>query len=187
LLFKAVDAKLPNNALGWDTGTVEILKPIEVSIDPEHQASFMLKEKALVVSTTDSTEKIASSVGEGDNHNITWDVDTVRLPVYNRYSTSLTFDMGAKGGFGPTKGKPSAIAVLWLQDIPDDEEIPVKLPILVSKDIRQLRQNYVDEATKIGHDFKTVGWLTTTVRVDRGLDPVRVPFCGLDVRKLTCL
>lgn len=167
-----MDARLPSNALGWDTGTVEIVKPIEVSIDPEHQASFMLKDKALVVSTTDSTEKIASSVGEGDNHNISWNIDTVRLPVYSRYSASLTFDMGTKGGLGPMKGKPSAVAVLWLQDIPDDEEVPVKLPILVSKDIRQLRQNYINENTKKGHDYKIVGWLSTTIRLDRGLDPV---------------
>jgi hypothetical protein len=160
--------------LGWDTGTVEILKPIEVAIDPEHQNSIALSKQGLTVTTTDSTEKIGSPVGSGDDTRVIWDVETVRLPVYSRYASSLTFEIGAKGGFGPMKGRPIAMAVIWLQDLPDDEEVPVKIPILVSKDLRKLRQNYINEHTQKGHEYKTVGWLTTTVRIDKGLDPVGV-------------
>lgn len=159
--------------LGWDTGTVEIINPIDVKIDSENQSSFALSKQALVVSTTDSTEKIGSATVDGDNAQISWNVDTVRLPVYSRYSSSLTFEIGAKSGFGPLKGQPSALAILWLQDIPDDETVDVKLPIIVSKDLRQLRQNYVNEHTSKGHAYKTIGWLTTKVRIDKGLDPVR--------------
>lgn len=158
--------------LGWDTGTVEILKPIEVSIESEQQSSFSLNNQALVVSTTDSNEKLGKPASNGDAAPITWEVDAVRLPVYSRYASSLTFEIGKKGGFGPMKGSPAAIAVLWLQDIPDDEEIDIRLPILVSKDLRQLRQNYINENTKKGHDFQTIGWLATKVRIDSGLDPV---------------
>ncbi|KAG8793911.1 hypothetical protein FRC17_008364, partial [Serendipita sp. 399] len=147
ILFKAVDAKLPRNMLGWDTGTVEILKPINVTIDPAHQEAFALKSHTLVVSTTDSTEKIGSTVGEINNAHVTWDVDTVRLPVYNRYASSLTFDIG--------KGNGSALAIQWLQDIPDDEEVEVKLPIVVSKGMKTLRQNYLNEHTAKGHEYKT--------------------------------
>jgi hypothetical protein len=160
--------------LGWDTGTVEILKPIEVAINSEHQHSIALSKQALTVTTTDSTEKIGSPVGSGDDARVIWDVETVRLPVYSRYASSLTFEIGAKGGFGPMKGRPTAMAVIWLQDLPDDEEVPVKIPILVSKDLRKLRQNYINEYTPKGHEYKTVGWLTTTIRIDRGLDPVSV-------------
>jgi hypothetical protein len=158
--------------LGWDTGTVEILKPIEVAIDSEHQSSISLSKQALTVTTTDSTEKIGSPVGSGDDARVIWDVETVRLPVYSRYASSLIFEIGAKGGFGPMKGRPIAMAVIWLQDLPDDEEVPVKLPILVSKDLRKLRQNYINEHTSKAHEYKTVGWLTTTIRIDKGLDPV---------------
>jgi hypothetical protein len=158
--------------LGWDTGTVEILKPIEVSIESEHQSSFSLSKQSLVVSTTDSTEKIGSPVGDSDNARITWNVDMVRLPVYNRYSTALTFEIGSKGGIGPGKGKPSALAILWLQDYLDDEEIDIKVPVLVSKDLRTLKQNYINEHTAKGHEYKVVGWLTTRIKIDTGLDPV---------------
>lgn len=158
--------------LGWDTGTVEIMNPIEVNIDAEQQSSFALSKQTLIVSTTDSTEKIGNAAVDGNNAHISWNVDTVRLPVYSRYSSSLTFEIGTKGSFGPLKGQPTALAILWLQDIPDDEVVDVKLPILVSKDLRQLRQNYINEHTPKGHDYKTIGWLITKVRVDKGLDPV---------------
>jgi hypothetical protein len=157
--------------LGWDTGTVEILKPIEVTIDSEHQPSIASNNLGLTVSTTDSTEKIGSPLGSGDHAHITWDVDTVRLPVYSRYASALTFEIGSKGGFGLMKGQPSAMAIVWLQDLPDDEEVLVRIPILVSKDLRKLRQNYINEHTAKGHDYRTVGWLTTTICIDKGLDP----------------
>lgn len=171
ILFKAVDAQLPRNMLGWETATIEILKPIQVSIDPDFQSSFALKSQTLVVSTTDSTEKIGSAETNGDNSHMTWNTEMVRLPVYSRYASSLTFDIGYKAGFGPLKGQAAALAVQWLQDLPDDEEVEIKIPILMSNDLKTLRQNYINEHTPKGHEYKRIGWLTTTVRVDRGLDP----------------
>ncbi|PVG01479.1 hypothetical protein CPB86DRAFT_781696 [Serendipita vermifera] len=185
VLFKAVDAKLPPHMLGWDTGTVEILKPIEVSIEPEHQNSFSLSKQSLVVSTTDSTEKIGSPVGDPDNARITWNVDTVRLPVYNRYSSSLTFEIGSKGSIGSVKGKPGALAIIWLQDYLDDEEVDIKIPVLVSKDLKTLRQNYINEHTAKGHEYKIVGWLTTRIRIDKGLDPDHEKYARSQARRHT--
>ncbi|KAG8820265.1 hypothetical protein FRC19_009016 [Serendipita sp. 401] len=183
VLFKAVDAKLPRNMLGWDTGTVEVLKPIQVTIDPEHQESFALKSHTLIVSTTDSTEKIGSTIGESDNARVTWDVDKIRLPVYSRYSSSLTFDVGYKAGLGPMKGSAAALAIQWLQDIPDDEEVEVKIPLLVSKDVKTLRQNYVNEHAAIGHEYKTIGYLTTTIKIDSGLDPDHEKYAKSQARR----
>lgn len=183
VLFKAVDAQLPPNMLGWDTGTVEILKPIEVSIDSEYQSTLALSKQSLVATTTDSTEKIGNPVGSGDSSRATWDVEKVRLPVYSRYASSLTFEIGSKGGVGPLKGQPAAIALLWLQEIPDDEEVPVKIPILVSKNLRQLKQNFLNEHTPKGHEYKTVGWLTTMIRVDRGLDPDHEKYAKSQARR----
>ncbi|CAG8671086.1 3552_t:CDS:10, partial [Acaulospora colombiana] len=185
VLFKAVDAKLPPHMLGWDTGTVEILKPIEVSIEPEHQSSFSLSKQSLVVTTTDSTEKIGSPVGDSDNARIIWNVDTVRLPVYSRYTSSLTFEIGSKGGVGPMKGKPSALAIIWLQDYLDDEEIDIKVPVIVSKDLKTLRQNYINEHTAKGHEYNIVGWLTTRIRIDTGLDPDHEKYAKSQARRHT--
>ena len=34
-----------------------------------------------------------------------------------------------------------ALAVLWLQELVDDEERDIRIPLLVGKDLKQLRQN----------------------------------------------
>jgi hypothetical protein len=151
---------------GWETGTVEILDPVKVTINTDHQQSFGLMGKNLVVSTIDSTEKIPKSKAEGaSDSEVIWNLeDTLRLPVYSRYNTTLTFQFGSAGN-------PAALASLWLKDLPDDEEQHIKVPVVVNKDLKQLRQNVINEIAAKTHDFTTVGWLETVVRIDRGLDP----------------
>jgi hypothetical protein len=47
---------------------------------------------------------------------VIWNLeDTLRLPVYSRYNTALTFQFGSASN-------PAALASLWLKDLPDDEE-----------------------------------------------------------------
>lgn len=168
-LFKGVDTKLPPPMLGWETGTVELLQPMEINILPEHQQSFNLKDRTVTVSTTDSTEKVPSKLSEGDDSRITWDIDQLRLPVYSRYNTALTFQIGSTG-VGPL-AKPKALASLWLKELEDDVEKEIKIPVVIGKDLKTLKLNALNENAHKGHDFTTVGYLTTTVRIDRGLDP----------------
>ena len=157
---------MPKTIRGWDTGTVEILNPVKVTIDTDYQQSFGLKTKNLILSTTDSTEKIPKSMVEGaSDSEVTWNLeDTLRLPTYSRYNTALTFQFGSAS-------KPAALASLWLKELADDEEQRIKIPVVVCEDLKQLRQNVINESTKKTHDFTIVGWLETVVRVDRGLDP----------------
>ncbi|KAG9114914.1 hypothetical protein FRC07_007586 [Ceratobasidium sp. 392] len=167
ILFKAVDAKLPRNMLGWDTGTVEILS--DVIVTPEHNAHGNLPARPtkLTISTTDSTEHIpakSASLADG-RHSYT--VDMLRLPVYSRYNSSCVFEFGGGGVMG---GAPDAIAVLWLKDIVDDEETEIRVPVVVGKDLKQLRQNVLNEQTAKTHNYEVVGWLTTKIKLDAGLD-----------------
>ncbi|KAG8772899.1 hypothetical protein FRC12_002832 [Ceratobasidium sp. 428] len=67
-------------------------------------------------------------------------------------------------------GAPDAVAVLWLKDIPDDEETEIRVPVVVGKDLRQLRQNVLNDQTKKTHPYEVVGWLTTKIKLDAGLD-----------------
>ena len=151
---------------GWETGTVEILDPVKVTINTDHQQAFGLMTKSLVLSTTDSTEKIPKSMAEGaSDSEVIWNLeDTLRLPVYSRYNTALTFQFGSASN-------PAALASLWLKDLPDDEEQRIKIPVIIGKELKQLRQNVISEITAKTHDFTVVGWLETVVRIDRGLDP----------------
>ncbi|KAG8839097.1 hypothetical protein FRB91_007197 [Serendipita sp. 411] len=81
------------------------------------------------------------------------------------------------------KGSAAALAIQWLQDIPDDEEVEVKIPLLVSKDVKTLRQNYVNEHAAIGHEYKTIGYLTTTIKIDSGLDPDHEKYAKSQARR----
>jgi hypothetical protein len=65
---------------------------------------------------------------------------------------------------------PDAIAVLWLQDLTDDIEQLVKIPVLVGENLSNLRQNAINDQTAKHHNFKVVGWLETTLLLDSGLD-----------------
>ena len=85
------------------------------------------------------------------------------------------------------KKNPQGTAILWLKDLVDDEEQEVEIPLLVAKDLRQLRQNVVSElegdlssksklheAISKTHDFEIIGFIKTRVKLDRGLDDVRI-------------
>ncbi len=65
----------------------------------------------------------------------------IRLPVYNRYSSAVQFQIGS-GGIGPIGQDADFFAVWWFKDLPDDEETTVRIPVLKSGNQKQLRQNY---------------------------------------------
>jgi hypothetical protein len=174
ILFKAVDAKLPRNMLGWDTGTVEILSDIIVSPEPNASGRLPSKPTKLIVSTTDSTENISAKSASLADGMYSYTIDKLRLPVYSRYNSSCVFEFGGGGVMG---GAPDAVAVLWLKDLVDDEETDVRVPVIVGKDLRQLRQNVLTEQTKKTHEYEIVGWLTTRIKLDSGLDEVSCMLC----------
>jgi hypothetical protein len=138
-LFRSVKTDLPKALLGWDTGTVEIVSDIKL----ESTDQFDFKTKKLSISTTEDEYKAPSSSAQVVNGDVTWDlpVEKVRLPVYNRYASAVLFEIGS-GGIGPLGADSDFVAMAWLQDIPDDEETPIRIPVLKSSKLQQLRQNY---------------------------------------------
>ena len=61
-------------------------------------------------------------------------------------------------------------ASLWLQDITDDEEQEIRIPVVIAKKAAQIRQNYLNDVALKTHDCQRVGWLTCRVMLDSGLD-----------------
>ncbi|QRW25571.1 C2 domain-containing protein [Rhizoctonia solani] len=167
ILFKGVDAKLPRNMLGWDTGTVELLSDITITPEPNANGRIPSKPTRLRVSTTDSTEVIAPKSATLSDGVVSYNIEKLRLPVYSRYASSCVFEFGGGGIMG---GAPDALAVLWLKDLVDEEETDVRIPVVIGKDLRQLRQNVLNEQTKKTHEYEIVGWLTVRMRLDEGLD-----------------
>ncbi|GJJ06394.1 hypothetical protein Clacol_000585 [Clathrus columnatus] len=165
LLFRSVELELPRHALGWETATIEVLSPITLTV--EQETSFRPSSAKLIAFTSDSKESIPASVAETKEHGIAWNINGLRLPVYNRYSSSLTFELGKSSVWDR---RPDATAVLWLNEVVDDEIVDVKIPVIVGKDLRLLRQNFLSDFTASTHDYETVGFLSTKIKLDRGLD-----------------
>lgn len=169
--FRGMKTSLPQNLLGWGTGTLEI-GDVAVDLNDEDRGLIPPGGSKLTVKTTDSTAVIPKKAAEVHGSEIYWDLENVRLPVYTRYASSVVFELGSHGGVANLlkKAGPDAIAVLWLQDLTDDVEQEVKLPIFVGDDLTNLRQNAINDFTAKHHTFRCVGWLRTVVQLHSGLD-----------------
>lgn len=121
-VFKAVKLELPRPLLGWDTATVELLSEVRIEANsPEWESKLNVKK--IVASTGDDTQKLAPPGSQRpDTSGGNVDAEALyRLPVYDRFASNLTFEIGGGGGIGPLGGKPDGIAVLALRDLVDDE------------------------------------------------------------------
>ena len=157
---------------GWDTGTLEVGN-VRFDVDSQSSGLFEPKANRLRVATSEKVESWPKKEADVSGNTISWDMDTIRLPVYSRYQSSVVFEIGKGGGVLAPVGinqQPAAIAVLWMQDLTDDIEQEVKLPVMVSKDIACLKQNAINDQTKNHHDFTIVGELTARIKLDSGLD-----------------
>ncbi|OCF60178.1 C2 domain-containing protein [Kwoniella mangroviensis CBS 10435] len=170
--FRGMQTTLPKNMRGWDTGTLEVSQ-VSANIHQDKTQLFEPKASRLRVVTSEKVETLPKKDAEVQGNSMSWDLDLLRLPVYSRYQSSVVFEIGKGGGPLSALGvgaKPDAVAVLWMQDLTDDVEQQVKLPILVSSNIQNLKQNAINDQTKKFHDFEIVGELTARLKLDSGLD-----------------
>ncbi|ODN73711.1 hypothetical protein, variant 1, partial [Cryptococcus amylolentus CBS 6039] len=168
--FRGMQMTLPPNMRGWETGTLELS---DVSFTSTNPATFEPSRTRLRVVTSEQTESMPKKEAVVSGNTVSWEMDTLRMPVYSRYQSSVIFEIGKTGGPLAAVGigaKPDAIAVLWMQDLTDDVEQEVKLPVLVSEKITNLRQNAINDQTAKFHDFEIVGELTARIKLDSGLD-----------------
>jgi hypothetical protein len=166
-----MQTRFAKNMRGWSTGTLEV-GDVQVDIESEHRDSFPSSGTALTIKTSDSQEVLPKKDAEVHGQSMFWESEDLRMPIYSRYSSSAVFELGSKGGLKSLigKGTPAAIAVLWLQDLTDDVEQSVKLPIFTGPDLVNLRQNAINDQTAEHHDFELVGWMTVVLKLSSGLD-----------------
>ncbi|CDZ98821.1 Ca2-dependent lipid-binding protein CLB1/vesicle protein vp115/Granuphilin A, contains C2 domain [Phaffia rhodozyma] len=168
LKFSGVKMDLPPNLSGYEAGTIQITEPIVADLSPQY-TDLAEDLKHLRMVTNDSSERLPKKEAVVDGSRITWDVDNVRLPVYSRYQSCLSFQFQGSKLLGLGK-ELKAISSLWLQELVDEETRTIRIPIIIAKDLVQLRQNYLNDFCASTHEYKVVGWLSTTVLLDAGLD-----------------
>lgn len=157
---------------GWETGTLEV-DDVSFAVDADHKGEFEAEAQRLRVVTTDKVEVLPKKEAHVENGRVRWEMDRLRLPVYSRYQSSVIFEIGKASGILSTlgvKAQPDAIAILWMQDLTDDIEQDIRIPVLTSENLSNLRQNAINDQTMKHHDFKVVGTLTARIKLDSGLD-----------------
>jgi hypothetical protein len=99
------------------------------------------------------------------------------VAVYSRFQSVLTIQAMGSAVLGVLGSEAKALSVLWLQELVDDEERSIRIPVLKSKNLKQLRQNvrallvlakvpplttsmqllqYINDFTKETHDYEIV-------------------------------
>lgn len=168
--FRGIKATLPENLRGWDTGTLTISR-VRLRGDPSKRDQFEAREVTLKVETNESTEKMRKREAEEENGEIVWDVEPLNMPIYNRYQAHVWFKFGSKGiGSVVGRGKPEAMAILWLQDLTDMVDAEVELPVVIADDMKQLQQNVLNDQTLREHKFEVVGTIKARMEFSPGLD-----------------
>lgn len=171
IVYRSVKLSLPRELRGFNTVTVELLSNIELSsASPEW--SDKLKRMRLSVHANLFQTRLASLQKQTHKEN----EPLLCVPVYDRYSTQVVFLFG--GVPIPGVHRESAIAVLPLRELEDNQLTDVELPVLVGPHMHALERNYINKQTKKTHEFTEVGMLSVRLRVAPGLSEAFRPIAN---------
>lgn len=139
LVFRSVEVQLPKELLGWDDGTIEMQPEITGEVPSELQSC-----KIKVKTDLGSRKFYADEEGNSWKSN---KGELVHLAVKKRYSSSMVFQFRTKSGL---RDHTPGFAILWLKDIPDDEDQTITLPVWKG-DLERARNNVTEDVgDKIG-------------------------------------
>ena len=145
MVWRSVELKMPRELMGWEYGTLEVKTPIQGDID-----GLRMKLRSNL-----ARAKLKHEDGE-------WTSDKdVFLAVRKRYSSALVVEF-RKSGIG--RDSTPAFGVLWLKDIPDEEDKTVKLTVWKNeKKALDIAQHSCD------YDGEKMGEVELKLRFWRGL------------------
>ena len=148
LLFRPVEAKLPPNLLGFDTGLLEV-RDVSTKSD---QVDLSKCEVRLKITTGEAEEKVSRKTAERRDGMTVWAPDSpTKIPVRQRYAAALLVSFRDTSGFKSSGRK--ALGVLWLRDIVDRASGPVEIALWRAKDgdYSRLKLNYVPPDGDLGY------------------------------------
>ncbi|KAJ9611001.1 hypothetical protein H2204_015286 [Knufia peltigerae] len=123
MVWRSVDLQLPKELMGWNYGTLEVKSPVRSKGGRDD--SFT--QNRIKLRTNLMRAKMLPSDDEDKG---VWkpkhEKQSLFLAVRKRYSSALVVEF-RKSVLGPDK--TSQLAVLWLKDIPDEEEVTVPLKV----------------------------------------------------------
>jgi hypothetical protein len=151
IVFRSVQLQAPEEMLGWDYGTLDIKPEIKGTLSDSSLGGLRIKAR--------------TSLGRGKFYSTgsgTWETKRgkpIRLPVKKRYCSPLVLEFRSHSAL---LDKTPAFAILWLKDIPDEEEKTVKLTVWKG-DLKRAEANTLDECGE------KMGEVEVTLKFWRGL------------------
>lgn len=118
IVFRSVEVKLPKELIGWDYGTLEIKGPINTEKLPEDIRSHRIKFVSNISRVKMVSEDNSWKFKKGNKSDF--------LPFNKRYSSALVMEV-RKSKIG--QDSTPAFAVLWMRELPDEEEKTVTLKV----------------------------------------------------------
>ena len=145
MVWRSVEVQMPKQLMGWNFGTLEVKTPVKGDVE-----GLRMKLR-----TNLSRAKLSHNNGE-------WESDKeIFLPVRKRYSSALVVEL-RKSSLGPDS--TPAFGVLWLMDIPDEEEKTVKITVWKNE------KKALDQATSsCGYEGEKIGEVELRLKFWRGL------------------
>lgn len=157
LLFRSIDTKLPKQLLGSDIGEVEIVSKVIAAdgiTDKEVRSADYITFSVPLASKRAFKDADGAGWRAGGRRGL-------RLGVRGRHCVPcvLYFRRDSK----LRRGKTLAVAVLWLKDVVDDEDVVVRLEVVQTGDVEGFVQNCG------GREGRGVGFVEVVVRFHRGV------------------
>lgn len=140
MVFRSIQLQKPIELLGWEYGTLKVMSKIKSNDLPDHYKKLRLKLRTSVQSEAMSIQPD----GWSGHHQ----GQSVELAVRQRYRSSLIVEFQE---INPINNHIPAFAILWLKDIPDDEEKTMTLTVWKG-DLKRAEANCEPEnGENLGH------------------------------------
>lgn len=162
MVWRSVECKLPMEIVGWDYGTVEVEAPIKV----KGGVMETIKGCSIHLRTHITKGKMKASPDDDTWRPKRRSQSSVFLAVAKRYRTPLTFEFHQPS---VTKQSTPAFAVLWLGDVPDEEEKQVSLKIWKGGKDQVARARSCAHYNGLEDGEEPLGEMEVTVKFWRGI------------------
>ncbi|KAH8885012.1 hypothetical protein GQ53DRAFT_879311 [Thozetella sp. PMI_491] len=161
MVWRSVELKLEPQLRGWEYGTLEVKAPIKAKgsfgADSIDQCKLKLKTKL------GSAKMYSSDDGWRPKKQ---DQSSLFLGVTKRYASPLTIEFRQKSVMSDNT---PAIAVLWMNEIPDEEEKTVTLKVWHGGKDQLKRARSCAEYAGLKEGEEPIGEIELTLRLWRGL------------------
>ncbi|KAH7132032.1 meiotically up-regulated gene 190 protein [Dendryphion nanum] len=167
VVFRSVQLQAPQKMLGWDYGTLDINPAVKAIDVPKDLEGMRMKIRTNIAKGKLHSGSKDGEVNQHDGH-VVWNAKkgSLRLPVRKRYSSPLVIEFRKDSAL---RDRTPAFGILWLKDIPDNEEQTLRIPIWKGDLDRSENNILEDNGERVGEIELTLTFWSGLSGYHRGL------------------